>query len=209
MGVLGGGDADDIAIAVKEGASGIARVDGAVGLEDVKGGGVPILPGSDEPVQGGHQAAGEGVSQFPQGVADGVDALPHHQLGAVAQSNGGEAVRLDLQHGHIVVLLAAHQLGVVLVSVGERHLDGDGGVVDGALNDVVVGCNIAVSGEDKSGAGSGGGGGLSEDVHRGVHRNAHARGQIGGIQLFRGHGLAVVGVQHRAHLRPLLLIDDG
>ena len=48
-------------------------------LKDVEGGAVPVLPGGDEPVQGGDDAVGEGVGQLAQRVADGVNRLTHHQ----------------------------------------------------------------------------------------------------------------------------------
>ena len=211
LGVLGGGDADDVAVAVKQRPAGVAWVDGTVGLEHVEGGAASVVPGGDEPVQGGDDAVGEGVGQLAQGVADGVDRLAHHQLGAVPQGDGGEAAGLDLQYGHVVVLLAADELGVVLVAVGEGDLDVDGAalVLGRLLNDVVVGGDVAVLTEDKAGARGGGGGGLPPDVLGGVHRDAHAGGQVGGVELLRGHGLAAVGVDYCADLGPVLLIDGG
>ena len=77
---------------------------------------------------------------------------------------------------------------------------------------MVVGDDVAVLGEDKAGAAGRRGGGLSEDVHRGGgHRNAHAGGQVGRIQLLGRHGLAAVAVGHRIHIHrgTLALIDHG
>ena len=213
--ILGGGDADDIAVAVEEGAAGVARVDGGVGLEHIEGGAglAAVLIGAgggDQPVQGGDDPVSEGVGQLAQGVADGVDALAHHQLVAVPQGDGDETAGLDLENGHVVVLLAPHQLGVVLVTIGEGHLDGHRAVVHRFLDHVVVGGDVAVLTEDESGARGGGGGSLPEDVHRGVHRDAHAGGQVGGVELLGGHGLAAVGVAHCLHLGAVLhLEDDG
>ena len=213
--ILGGDDAHHIAVAVKEGAAGVARVDVAVGLQHVQGGGLFLAgglvgaAGGDQPVQGGHQAVSEGVGQLAQGVADGVHRLAHHQLVAVAQGDGLQAGGVDLQHRHVIVLLAAHQSGGVLGAVGEGHLNGHGRVVHRILNDVIVGDNVPVLGEHKAGAAGRRGGGLSEDVHGGIHRDAHAGGQVGRIQLLRGHGLAAVAVGHRVHIHrgPLALID--
>ena len=83
---------------------------------------------------------------------------------------------VDLQNGDVVVLLAAHQLGGVLGAVGKGNFNGDGGVVGGVLDHVVVGDDVAVLGEHKARTAGGGGGGLAEDVHGGVHRDAHAGG---------------------------------
>ena len=215
LGILGGDDAHHVAIAVKQGAARVAGVDGAVGLQHVQGGAHRLAvgvgaAGGDQPVQGGDDAVGEGVGQLAQGVADGIDALAHHQLAGIAQGDGGQAGGIDLQHGHVVVLLAAHQLGGVLVAVGEGHLHRHGGVVGRLLNDVVVGDDVAVLGEDKAGAGGRRGGGLAEDVHRGGgDGDAHAGAQVGGIQLLGSHGLAAVAVHHGLDLGVLHRLVNG
>ena len=74
---------------------------------------------------------------------------------------------------------------------------------------MVVGGNIAVLREDKAGTGGGGGGGLTENIDRCVDCNAHTGGKVRGVELFRRHRLAVVGVDHSLYLGPLLLIDGG
>ena len=198
--VFGGGDADDLPVAVEQGAAGVARVDGAVGLKHVHRGGVIAGAGGNEPVQSGDEAVGEGVCQLAQGVADGHHGLAHLQLVGVAQGHGLEPGGLDLQHGHIVVLLAPHQGSGVAAAVVKGDGDAHRAVLHRVLNDVVVGDDVPVGGDDEAGTGGGRRAGIAEDVgHGGGHRDAHAGVHIGGVQLLRGHGLAA-GAGHRVRL---------
>ena len=120
-----------------------------------------------------------------------------------------QAGGIDFQHSNVVILLAAHQLSGVLGAVGKGDLNGDGGILDCVLNHVVVGNDVAVLGQHKAGTAGGGGGGLAEDVHRGVHGNAHAGGQVGRVELLRSHRLAVIVVDHRLYGGAISLIDHG
>ena len=86
-GILGVDDADDLAVLVEQGAAGVAGVDGAIGLEQLHGGAVTHGDGT---VFGADHAGGQGVGQGTQGVADGGDAVPHSQGGAVPQNHGRE-----------------------------------------------------------------------------------------------------------------------
>ena len=89
------------------------------------------------------RCVGESIGQLTQGIADGVDALAYHQLAAVTQGDGLQAGGINFQHGDVVILLAAHQLGGVLGAIGKGDLNADGGVLCGVLNDVVVGDDVA------------------------------------------------------------------
>ena len=71
----------------------------------------------------------------------------------VAQGDGLEVALLHPQHGDVVLLLAAHQGGVIAVAVGEKHLD-----VLHVVDHVVVGDDVAgggVGADDEAGAGHG------------------------------------------------------
>ena len=75
---------------------------------------------------------GQGEGQLPKGVADGADALAHVDPGGGADHHGLEhgLARVYLQHGDIVVHVAAHHGGVIGGAVVEGDLDagraGDG-----------------------------------------------------------------------------------
>ena len=184
-GGLGGDNAHHLAVAVKEGAAGVAGVDGRVHLDHVKGGAVEV----DLPVEAGDDAPAHGEGQLPQGVADGGHVLPYGELIRGAQHHGleGRVARVHLQHGDVVVRVAAHHLGGVGFAVIEGDLH-----VRGAADYVGVGGDIAVGGEDKAAAGAGGLHWLAEEVvaRQGGGVDAHAAVHVGVVELGEAEPLA-------------------
>ena len=89
-------------------------------------------------------------------VADGHGQLADLQLIAVAEGGGVQTLRVDLEHRDVVALGGADQRGLVGRFLGALFLRHD---VDGDLvragDDVVVGQDVAVLGEDDAGAGAG------------------------------------------------------
>ena len=74
-----------------------------------------------------------------------------------------EAAAVDLQHGDVVVLLVADDVGDVLRAVIGQDLHVVA-ALHGVLDDVVVREDIAVGADDEAGAGHGAGGGVAPEV---------------------------------------------
>ena len=109
----------DPTLAVDEGAAGVARVDGGVGLDhrhDV------LVRARHRPVDGAHDALGDGLVEA-EGAADGDDDGAH--LGLVVEGQGGDGHvvgRVDLDHGHVVVEVGAQHRAVAPGAVGQAHV---------------------------------------------------------------------------------------
>ena len=204
VGILGGHDARHPAVAVKEGAAGVAGVDAAIGLDHV--GDHRAVGHTDGTVGGGHGTGGLGEGEGAQGVADGAHRFAHHQVVRVAQHHGleaGDALHLD--DGHVVELLAAHQDGVVALAVVEGHLNGVGPV-----HHVVVGDDVAVLADDKAGTGAAGLVLVVPLLHRHLHRDAHAGVGVRGVNFRQAHGLQPVRLLHlNGHRVHGVFIDDS
>ena len=173
---------------VKQRAAGVAGVDGTVGLDHVH---LPAVAHGDGAVEGRDDAGSLGEGELTQGVADGGDFLPHQHVAGSADDHGGQAGGVDLDNGDVVGLFPADVGGVILGAVYEGNLDGTGPV-----DDVVVGEDITVLGDDKAGTCCRAGHRLAKDVGADdVHRDAHAGVYILGIDLC--HGELLLGV-HRS-----------
>ena len=139
------GDADNLAAGIEEGAAGVAGVDGAVGLNEAHGG---AGLGLNIPAQGADNTAGQGEGQLAEGVADGVDVLADAQRVGIAQGNRLQILSVNLDDGDVVACIITDDLCIVGVVIIGRDRDGLG-----TADDVVVGENIAVAGDDETGAG--------------------------------------------------------
>ena len=82
LGVFRVDDADKLPLAVEQAATGVAGVDGRVGLQQGQG----LIIDGDFPAQGADDAAGDGAAQLAQGVADGNRGFAHAQVLAVADT---------------------------------------------------------------------------------------------------------------------------
>ena len=141
----GGVDADEPAAGVDERAAGVARVDGGVGLDEILVAG-DLVEDADAPAGGGDDAHGDGLADAER-VADGEDHVAHAELVAVGQGDGGQVLGLDLDDGDVGLRIGADDLGGELAVVVEQHLQ-----LVRPLDDVVVGDDVAVGGDDDAGA---------------------------------------------------------
>ena len=180
---LGIGDADDLAVLVKQRAAGVAGVDGCVRLDQVHAG---AAGEGDLSVQSADNAGGQRESQLAQGIADGNDAVADVDQVRVAQNNGGEALCLNFQHGHVVCLVIAHNLRIISCAV--KHGDGD---LAGRVDDMVVRENVAVIGENEAGTGRCALGLQTENIGGDDGGgDAHGGVDVLGVQLCGGQDLA-------------------
>ena len=179
-GVLGIGDAHDLAVVIEEGAAGVAGVDSAVGLNELH---AQIARERDLTVQRTDDSSCQGEGQLAERVADRQNVLAHDQLVRVAEDDGGEALRLDLQHRDIVACIIADECRIIAAAIIGRHGD-----AVGILHHMVVREDVAVLGDDKAGAGRSRLGLIAEIVggHRGPDTDGGVHG--GGIDLRGAHG---------------------
>ena len=202
-GILGVGDAHHFTVHVEESPARVAGIDGAVSLDQLLGaaGGHGHIP-----VQGADGTGCQGEGQFAQRVADGHHIVAYIQLAGGADDHRGQALGLHLQHGHIVALVVADDLGIILGAV----VGGDGHRI-GAFNDVVIGDDIAVIREDEAGTGRRGLGLLAPEVGgHGRGHDAYGRVDVGGVDLSGGKllgGVDLLDLQHAGF--PDSLHDGG
>ena len=122
-------------------------VDGGICLDHVEGGSVHI----DGPVHTGYHAAAHGKGQLAQGVANSQHMISHIQPFAVTQGHCLKVRGLHLDNRDIIVLVAADISGIILVAVVHRDLHGLC-----IFHHMIVGDDITICCEDKSGAGRSG-----------------------------------------------------
>ena len=134
-------DADHFALQVQQRTAGVARVDRHVGLDE----GYVALVRQATPL-GTDDTGGDRVIEAERRT-DGQDPFAHFQLVRIAQFQGRQVLRLDLQHRHVAARVRADQLGLVLATVGQAHQD-----LVGIGHDVIVGEDVAVVGDDEAGA---------------------------------------------------------
>ena len=185
-GVLGGGDANHLAVHVEQGAAGVAGVDGGIGLNHADGGGAAA--GGNLPVDAADVADGLGGGKLAQRIADSGDHIADGQVMAAAQGGGGQTGGLHLQNRHIVGGVLAHELGLVFRAV----VGGDGERIR-VLYHMAVGDDVAVLGENEAGAGGSAGGGAVDAVRGHGAGDGHHVVHAGGVELGGGHGTAVRG----------------
>jgi hypothetical protein len=93
-----------------------------------------------------HDARGDRVLEA-EGRADGHDPFADAKLRGVADLHDRQARRLDLDHGDVAARVRADELRLELALVGKAHVD-----LFGVLDDVRVGDDEAVLGDDEPGA---------------------------------------------------------
>ncbi len=150
----GGRNADDASLAIHQDAARVARIDGRVGLNDVRDavlGGKGVLAADGEQAsQGAHEADGHRVLQTER-IANGNGNLSDLDLGGVRKLHRLQllGIDIDLEHGQIAIGICAHHFGLCLRAVGEDDAD-----LVGVLNHVVVGHNVALLVPDETGTGA-------------------------------------------------------
>ena len=142
-----GVDADDLAVAVDEGAAGIAGVQSGVGLNQSHGPSVHI----HVPVDGGDNAVGIGAPVFDtQRIPDGSHRISDPQLGGISELGGNQIRGLHLQHSQIGNFVSADEFRGEHPVVCQQHVNGTG-----TVHHVGVGDDVAVCCENHTGAGGG------------------------------------------------------
>ena len=135
-------DADELAFGIHQRAAGVALVNRSIGLQEIlvapaAGPGGSAL-GADDPHR--HRLANtERIADRQHNVTN-LDAL------GIAERDRMEVRRVDLDHGQIARLVCAHHLRRQRAAV--VHLDAD---AVRALDDVVVGEDVAVGADDDAG----------------------------------------------------------
>ena len=131
---LGDHDADDVALGVEQGATGVAGVHGGGDLEI---GGVVAEAGEGAEVAGGE--GGAGGDEAGEGVAVGDDAFAAVDGGGVAEGEGWAGFGTDGEEGEVAA------------AVGGERADGEGGVGAGAGDEATAIGDDVVVGEDAAG----------------------------------------------------------
>ncbi len=145
--VGGGVDAHQIAAAVDQGSSGVAFVDGGVGLQQILPA-VAVRPhaGEADAAGGADDALGDGLADVV-GVADGEHHVPHVRQPIRILRDHRQVVRLDVEHRQISQLVGANQLGAEHPAI----LQGDDDLIR-VGDDVIVGQHVAALVHDDAGA---------------------------------------------------------
>ena len=149
---------------------------------------------------------------YSQGVADGVDPVPHRQAVGGAELGGRQVPGVNFQHRQVAVGVAAHVFGVVELPGVQDHL-----AVLPALQNVAVRDDIPVLGKDDPGAHGGAVPQLGQHQHhRGIHLLVDllgGQGLVMSAQNLHGAAHAGGGAGNRDLLRlpvPLFLLKgDG
>ncbi len=170
-------DADQLALGVDERAAGVTGVDGAVDLDEVRvervarGAGKKLIAG-----KGAHDALRDRLVEA-EGAAHRHDPVAHLNARGVADLDRGDggAVEVHLEHSDVGARVGADDRRVVGGAV-----DGDGDGL-GAVDDVIVGDDVAVGVVDDAGAEARGG------------ARGHVHGADGG-QGLGGNGVGGGGV---------------
>lgn len=141
-----GVDSHELTVRVDERSAGVAGVDGSVGLDEAAGlaGIIRVRIGT---VDGTDDAAGDGELEVAERAAEGKDSLSGMQLAGVAPGDAGEAGRVNLDDSEIGQLVDTDELAGEDAAIVEGDLD-----VRGAVDDVAVGDDVAVRGDDDSAA---------------------------------------------------------
>src|ERR1700677_1174451 len=141
-----GVNADQLTVRVDQRATGVAGVDGSVCLNKVArlAGviGVRILA-----IDRAHDAASHREPELPEGIANRQHRLSGDQLGRVAPTDGGQILGIDFNHGQICKLVSANYPGRKGSTIVQGYTH-----VHGAVDDVVVGHDVAIRRNDHTAA---------------------------------------------------------
>ena len=147
LGHDGGVDAHQLAPLVDEGAAGIAGVHGRIGLDEGFNLEFAAAVGH-RTAFGADDAGGDGAAELgAQRGTDGEDPLTEAELVAVAERDGRQVLRVNLDDGDVRSRVGAHDGGLILGIVVQGDVDrGSAG------DDVVVRDDVAVRADDHAGA---------------------------------------------------------
>ena len=144
IGILGVGDTDHFTIQVKECTAGVSRIDGAVSLDQIH----RLLIDRYFTVQCTDATGGQRECQLAQRITDRQDIVSDIHLIRITENDRNEVIGFDLQDGQVIALIVTDEYRVILFSIVCGDLDRRG-----AFHYVIVGHDIAVVREDKTGTG--------------------------------------------------------
>ncbi len=134
----GGIDADQLALQVDQRATGVARIDRRIGLDEV----LVAQPADAAAAHRRNDTRGNGLAEAER-VADGHHEVAYAQLVAVAELDVGQVLRRDADQRDVGVAVRAEELGLDRAPVRQCHL-----YVIGVVDDMVVGQHQALLGVD-------------------------------------------------------------
>ena len=139
-------DADQASGHVDERTTGVAGVDGGIGLNEDLAVGFANLGAGER----GDDAGRDGLAD-PEWIADGEDEIADFERVAVFEGDGGEAAvaAFDLEDGDVGLVVLHDDAGIEFALVGERHADLR---FAAPFDDVRVGDDRAVWRDDDAGA---------------------------------------------------------
>src|SRR5690606_10313941 len=139
---------DQARVTIQQGTARVALIQRRIDLNDRFH--APRPPRRQRPVQARNDPDGHGALE-PKWIANGKDALSDAQATGIAKHNREQFVggRVDAQHGNVVQRILAHQAGIVLLAVEQRHAD-----LPSCFDDVKVRQDVAVLVEHRAGSGS-------------------------------------------------------
>ncbi len=132
---------DEATIDIDERAARVPRIDRGIGLNKIF---VTLDIGKDPDVTT-LRTDDPARNRFadPKGIANGKHAVAHFDLGRVRKGDGRKVFRFDLDYCDVGLFVTTDDLTGKLPTIGQRHGDGDG-----AIDNVVVGCDVAVLAND-------------------------------------------------------------
>ncbi|KAG1266985.1 hypothetical protein G6F66_014079 [Rhizopus arrhizus] len=110
----GGIDADQLALQVDQRATGIARVDRRIGLDEVL-----AAQAADAAATHGRDDAGGDRLAEAERIADGHHEVAHPQLVAVAELDVGQVLRRDADQRDVGIAVRAEEFGLDRAPVGQ------------------------------------------------------------------------------------------
>ncbi|MFM1943697.1 MAG: hypothetical protein RI897_2679 [Verrucomicrobiota bacterium] len=187
----GGIDSDEAALGIDESAAGITGIDGGIGLDEV----LVVFDSHTSAADCADDALGDRLADA-EGVADGEDDIADEDEVTIGERGMGEVVGVDFEHGYIGFGVTSDDFGFVFFA---GVFEGDFDFI-GAINDVVVGEDVAIGGDDDTGAeatlfeGARGLGHAPESVAEealegGVIKERHHAGVIGAADGFAGEDI--------------------
>src|SRR5579859_74027 len=133
-----GVDSDQLTSRIDQRATGVARVDRGVGLNEVF-----IIFDVQVPTSlGTHDPHGRGLPDTKR-VADCKYVVAHLKLVGIAERKSGQSGRRDFHYRDICFWIAAHNFAFELTLVGKRYLD-----VSRLVDHMIVGEDVTVSSDD-------------------------------------------------------------
>jgi hypothetical protein len=116
-------DADQVAVRVDEGATGVAEIDGCIRLDEI----LECSKSELTATRGAHDALGHGLAEAI-GIADGEYDVARAQRIGATQGHDGEVADRQIEHRDIGIGVLAGDAGIGHAPIRELYADGVGAV---------------------------------------------------------------------------------